>query len=231
MGRLVDGLLRLVDRTSRTVVLRPEYDLDARGEACVVLTLHQSLLCLMHHFRGRGAMVMASRSRDGDFVSAVLVRLGFHVARGSDRRGGLRALDEMIRFVRSGRGSAGLTCDGPRGPYGAVKLGVLKLARESGRPIVPCAVWASRKRLLANWDRTLVPLPFSRVAVCFGRPLHVPAQTEWRQLRAMRDELTRELAALVAEARAVAELKTLPERAPSSAARVPRAGAKEPEPG
>lgn len=237
VARVVDACLRWVWRSSRVVVQRPENDLDAQGERCVVLTLHQGLLLLMQHFRGRGAVVMASRSRDGDFVSAVLARLGFEVARGSDRRGGLHALDRMIDFVRSGRGSAGLTCDGPRGPYGAVKLGALKLARDSGRKIVPCAVWTSRKRLLANWDRTLVPLPFGRIAVCFGRPRPVPAEADWRRLRAIRDELEREIAELVDEARRVAESRELsrpaasPERATSPARVVAHAGAKRPEPG
>ena len=202
---LVDWLSRAVARSSRLVELRSEYDLDRRGEVCVVVTLHQGLFYLMHHFRSRGGIVMASRSRDGDFVSAVLKRLGNHVARGSDRRGGLHALDEMIGFVRSGRGSAALTCDGPRGPYGAVKLGVIKLARDTGRPLVPCAVWASPNRLLRNWDRTLLPLPFSRIVVGWGRPIEVPANADGRMLCSLRETLAKQLAELVAETRAVAE--------------------------
>ncbi len=204
-ARVVAALLRVVARTSRTIVLRPEHDLDRRGEACVVATLHQGLLVAMHHFRGRGAIVMASRSRDGDFVSALLRRLGFHVARGSDLRGGAAALDEMIAFVRSGRGSAALTCDGPRGPNGAVKPGVLVLARDTGRPLVPCALWASRRLELSNWDRTLVPLPFGRIALCFGAPIDVPAGARPSELRRLRTELERRMEALLAEAREAAE--------------------------
>jgi hypothetical protein len=201
---LLDWLLRLTAWTSRRIELRPEHDLDRLGETCVVVTLHQGLFHLMHQFRGRGGIVMASRSRDGEFVSAALRRLGNRVARGSDRRGGLRALDEMIEFVRSGRGSAALTCDGPRGPYGAVKLGVLKLARDTGRPLVPCAVWSNPSRRLSNWDRTLVPLPFSRVIVSWGRPIHVPRDAGWRELRRIREALAAEIESLVAEAREVA---------------------------
>ena len=204
-GRLVDWLLRIVARTSRTVALRPEYDLDRRGEPCIVVALHQALFYQMHYFRNRGAVVMASRSRDGDFVSAVLGRLGFHVARGSDLRGGAQALGEMIEFLREGRGSAGLTCDGPRGPYGAVKPGVVKLARETGRPLVPCALWASRKLLLRNWDRTLIPLPFSRIVLCFGSPIEVPKDAEWSDMERICDELVREMAALLQEAQSEAD--------------------------
>lgn len=195
------GAMRVVGWTSRVTEVRPEHDLDRQGQPMVLMTLHQGLLYLIHHFRGRHGAAMASRSRDGNIVTSLLTHLGYDVCRGSDSRGGVAALREMIQFLGEGHRSAALTCDGPRGPYGEVKFGILKLAQASGLPLVPCAVWMEPSIKLRNWDSTLVPLPFSRIAVCYGEPVRVPAEASWEEMQQIRAQLEGVLAELVSEAR------------------------------
>src|SRR5688572_31290024 len=59
-------------------------------------------------------------------------------------------------LFRSGR-DLGFTPDGPRGPAGIVKPGVLLAASASGLPIQPLALAATRARRLGSWDRMIVP--------------------------------------------------------------------------
>ena len=74
--------------------------------------------------------------------------------------------------------------DGPRGPRERVQAGVIVLAAATGAPIVPCGFAARPARRLASWDRFLVPLPFARAAVVFGKPAGVPRDADRETARA-----------------------------------------------
>jgi lysophospholipid acyltransferase (LPLAT)-like uncharacterized protein len=50
-------------------------------------------------------------------------------------------------------------------------LGIIKLARFSGRPIYPVAVATSRRIVLDNWDHSAINLPFGRVAIVSSDPV------------------------------------------------------------
>ena len=51
-------------------------------------------------------------------------------------------------------------------------LGIVTLARASGRPIVPIAYATSRRIDVKSWDRATINLPFSRAVVAVGEPVH-----------------------------------------------------------
>ncbi len=186
--------------TSKKRVFNEEYDgCRLRGETTIFVSLHQGLIYFVDHFRARNGVVMASQSRDGELASAILRRFGFRAVRGCSSRGGKEALQQMIPLLRDGIASGGLVCDAPRGPYGEPKIGIVLLARESGRPLVPCAFWMSRKILAQNWDRTLVPLPFSRICFGYGPPIFVPAGASRQRCEDIRRELGESIMALLFE--------------------------------
>jgi lysophospholipid acyltransferase (LPLAT)-like uncharacterized protein len=117
-------------------------------------------------------VLMASPSRDGEFIAEMARGLGFVVFPGSRRKGGFQALQQMMPYVRQGY-SVGLATDGSRGPVHVAQKGVLYLARETQAPIVPAAVASSRKITLNTWDRFEVPLPFCHYGLVMGAPLRV----------------------------------------------------------
>lgn len=68
------------------------------------------------------------------------------------------------------------TVDGPRGPRYRVKSGIIRLAGQTGAPIVPLA---SSTRLLLrkfdrSWDHFHAPLPFTGMRLIYGQPLWIP---------------------------------------------------------
>lgn len=135
--------------------------------------------------RRRVAMLLSSH-RDGQIV-AVAVRLrGMAVVAGSSTRGGLKAYRELRRCLER-RQPVCITPDGPRGPAEQVKSGVIHLSQQSGCPIVPVSIVCSRVHRLRSWDRTILPLPFSRVVLHLGEPFYPPvAMEEARVLLAVR---------------------------------------------
>lgn len=117
----------------------------------------------------RPVVVLASRSRDGEFVARYVRRFGLDVVRGSSSRGGVSALRHLVSAVRAGEDVV-VVPDGPRGPRQHLGAGIVALASLTGAPVVPLAFAARPARRLATWDELLVPLPFARCAVVFGEP-------------------------------------------------------------
>ncbi|MGH7441838.1 MAG: DUF374 domain-containing protein, partial [bacterium] len=101
----------------------------------------------------------------------VLDRIGWsRTARGSSSRGGGSGLKELAGFLAKGE-SVLLTVDGPRGPRRKAKDGALQLARLSGCPVVP-AIFATRPApRLKSWDRMVIPPPFARAVLWYGKPM------------------------------------------------------------
>ena len=68
-------------------------------------------------------------------------------------------------------------------------LGIIMLARESGRPIVPFAMATSRFIRLNNWDRTTINLPFGRGALVGGDIMVVPSDADGETMERLRVQL------------------------------------------
>jgi lysophospholipid acyltransferase (LPLAT)-like uncharacterized protein len=58
--------------------------------------------------------------------------------------------------------------DGPKGPAGIVKAGVIKLAHAADAVIIPFYTSADRAWYFNSWDNFFLPKPFARVVISFG---------------------------------------------------------------
>ena len=79
-------------------------------------------------------------------------------------------------------------------------LGPIKLAQHSGRPIYPVAVASHRRIVLDNGDRSAVNLPFSRIGMVAGEPIHVRAEADEAAAEAARQRLQDDLNGATARA-------------------------------
>lgn len=131
---------------------------------------HGRQMPLIYTHRGEGICVMVSTHRDGQYVANVLEANGFGLVRGSTTRGGLAALRDMVRRLRSGLDGA-ITPDGPRGPAETMGGGTAQIARLAGVPVVPMGTCGWPRLRFRSWDRFQLPLPLARMAVVEGRPL------------------------------------------------------------
>lgn len=144
---------------------------------------HRSLFCVWHDailcaiFCGRPVnhvAALVSQNYDGSIVAEILNAVGMSAVRGSSSRGGAAAIRRMLDETQ--RKHVVIATDGPRGPRRVVKDGIVYLASQSGRPIVPVAItgsWVWRPK--GRWTDMLIPLPFCRrLIVIGGLPIHVP---------------------------------------------------------
>jgi lysophospholipid acyltransferase (LPLAT)-like uncharacterized protein len=216
-GTVAAEYLRLVERTSR-FTLEPADGFDRfRPDVPVILALWhgQHFVTAFGHQAEYRSKVLISRHRDGEINAIAAERLGLGTIRGSgnhggrfDQKGGVAAFQSMTQALREGYNVI-LTADVPKVARVA-GLGIVMLARASGRPIFPVAFAASRRFQLNNWDRTTINLPFSRGAAVIGEPVRVPEDADNAALEIYRQQVESRLNAVTERAYAIVDKKRDP---------------------
>jgi lysophospholipid acyltransferase (LPLAT)-like uncharacterized protein len=149
---------------------------------------HQCVLPCTVYFRKSQAVILISRSFDGELITRILMAFGFDAVRGSSSRGGGDGLRGLKNVVENGR-TAIFTADGPRGPIYQTKMGPIKLAQTTGMPVGSFHLEPERAWTINSWDRFLVPKPFTRIAVSWAQWTHVPEDLPSDQFESKREEL------------------------------------------
>ncbi|HXE80528.1 MAG TPA: lysophospholipid acyltransferase family protein [Vicinamibacterales bacterium] len=167
----------------------------ASGRFPIMAFWHGRILPALYFFRHKGIVVITSDNFDGEWIARIIHRFGYRTVRGSTSRNAARAALRAKRTMEEGH-AVGITLDGPRGPLRKAQMGAAWLAKSTGNPIVPFHAEASSRWTAPSWDETQVPLPFSRVALAVGEPVHVPPDADdealaavGRQLESVLDEL------------------------------------------
>ena len=139
------------------------------------------------------ARVLISRSSDGELNALVAEKLGVKTIRGSTARdpsrmlekGALAGFVEMKAALEEGA-CVTMTADISNLAARRAGLGIVTLARASGRPIIPLAYASSRRVDVKSWDRSTINLPFGRSVVAVGEPVLVPEDADAAVLEEMR---------------------------------------------
>jgi lysophospholipid acyltransferase (LPLAT)-like uncharacterized protein len=132
--------------------------------------------------------VIISQSRDGEMIARVAIRLGFRPVRGSSSRGGMQALAAIIKDLVLNH-VAVHAVDGPQGPKGVVKGGLILMAQLSRAAIFPVYISVDRAWITRSWDRFLIPKPFSRILIRWEDPIFVPEDMDSATFEAIRMDL------------------------------------------
>lgn len=153
-------------------------------------------------------VALASKSREGDIGARFARWYGVGLVRGSSHnkkkpgksKGGEQAYRAMVAHL-SGGGSGAITPDGPRGPRMRAGYGAVRMARDTGVPMVPVTWSAKRKWVLHRaWDKHCLPQFFTRGIIIWGEPIHVAADATPEEMEAARLKLETELNRLTREA-------------------------------
>lgn len=160
----------------------PLEQVHKEGRSAILVCWHCCTFASTYYWRQRGIVVMSSQNFESECLAGALRRLGYGLARGSSSRGGLKALAEMARYLRSGK-DAGFTVDGPRGPRFEAKPGPMLLAKRTGNPVLCFHVSLQRKIQLKTWDRTQIPLPFSKAFILKAPPIYLTKDASEAQLK------------------------------------------------
>lgn len=214
LGGVLAGYLRLVRSTSRLIVDPPDmYERLYDSWPFIAAMWHgQHFLAPFFRQGHEDVRVLISRHADGEINARAAARLGLGLVRGSGgrrtkmlKKGGHIALRGLLRALDEGA-TVALTADVPKGPARQAGPGIVTLARISGRPIIPIAVATSNRYIFKkSWDEAALNLPFSRMALTIGEPVHVPADADPEAIAAGQAAVTRSLDAATERAYALVD--------------------------
>jgi hypothetical protein len=199
--------MKLVWHSTRTIIEPADIYQTAKQPVIIALWHGQHFMAPFikrkeYNFEGK---VLISRHRDGEINARAAQKLGIGTIRGSGahngeftRKGGVSAFGEMIEALKDGYNVA-LTADVPKVSR-VVGLGIIKLAQYSGRPIYAAALATQHRKQVDNWDRSMINLPFGRLALVAGEPVYVAENASVEVLEAARLTLQDRLNAATARA-------------------------------
>jgi lysophospholipid acyltransferase (LPLAT)-like uncharacterized protein len=188
--------LRLVWWTNRFTLDPPEIYKHIEPDMPVIVAFWHGQHFMMPFLKRKeyDAKVLISRHRDGEINAIAAERLNVGTVRGSGdhgtsfhRKGGVAAFKTMLKVLED-RINMALTADVPKVSRKA-GLGIIMLARESGRPILPVAIATSRFKRLNNWDRSVIHLPFGRGVIAAGDLVRVPPDANNTVMESLRAQL------------------------------------------
>lgn len=206
-GRRIAGLIRHIRRTSQSVCDPP--DLHARLRAshpCIVATWHGQFMMTAALDPGDVKVAaMVARHGDAELIGTAMEEFGVELIRGAGAgerkrdRGGVYALRASVKALKEDY-SLVMTADIPPGPARVAGLGIIMIAKLSGRPICPVAAATSRFASLDTWSRMTINLPSKRLALVGAAPVVVPEDADATTLEEKRLELESKLNAAMARA-------------------------------
>jgi lysophospholipid acyltransferase (LPLAT)-like uncharacterized protein len=185
--------IRLIGPTLRVCVSREEGGQHTVDERPLIVSFwHACIIPATYVCRDIGVRVMSSNSYDGEYMGRIIRKFGFVAVKGSSTRNAVRALLGLRRALQEGW-TVAFSIDGPRGPRHQVKPGPVALARSSGVPLSTFHMAVERAWVLNTWDRLVIPKPFSRVLVRFGKLIPVPTDASDEDLERYQQELQKSL--------------------------------------
>jgi len=182
-------LIRLIGSTLRVAISYEEGAQTTLEQRPLVVSFwHSCIIPATYICRGMGVRVMSSFSYDGEYMGRIIKKFGYVPVKGSSSRNPVRALLGLRRALDEGW-TVAFTLDGPRGPRHKVKPGPVGLGRSAGLPLSVFHVGVDKAWVLNSWDRMMIPKPFSRALLRFGKLIQVPADASDEDLARYSDEL------------------------------------------
>ncbi|MDR1523496.1 MAG: DUF374 domain-containing protein [Endomicrobium sp.] len=167
--KIITFLAKVIDKTLIKTSLNDDFHYP---KPSIYAFWHGNEFPMMMSNQNRNIVIMVSLSKDGQMLASLLKNFGFLTVRGSSSKGGGRALIEIIRYANDY--SLAFACDGPRGPYHKLKFGVVYTAQKTKMPLLPINCSPKHKIVFKKaWDKTIIPLPFSKTIQMYGKPIYV----------------------------------------------------------
>src|SRR5579872_3567033 len=182
-------VIRLLGSTLRVSVSREEGAQETIAQRPLIASFwHACQIPATYICRNLGVRVMSSNSYDGEYMGRIIRKFGYVAVKGSSSRNAVRALLGLRRALEEGW-TVAFTLDGPRGPRHKVKPGPVALARSSGVPLTMFHAAVDKAWVLNSWDRMMIPVPFSRVLIRFGKLIAVPPDASNEDIDRYQQEL------------------------------------------
>ena len=199
-GSLLARYIRFVHRTAwQTEAMTEQVDAQLKHLPCIVGMWHgQFVLMPLIKPPGSPTDIMLARHRDAGVLAETLKHFDMRLIRGAGAagrgkdRGGSHAFMAAVQALREGR-TVGMTADVPGGEARKAGLGIVMVARQSQRPILPAAIATTRYISINTWSRMTINLPFSGLGFAVGPMVKVPRDASNEDLERYRQDVEKSL--------------------------------------
>ncbi len=197
---LVARYIRFVWRSNK-VIFEPENTkavLEQEHPLILAVWHGQFILSPLLRPENIDARVLVARHGDANLIGQVMEQLGAGIILGAGAghkkvdKGGKAALVAALKALKNDI-SVVLTADVPPGPARKVGLGVITMAKLSGKPIIPVAIATKRYRSAKSWSRFTINMPLTRQAVVMGEKMVIPKTARGAVLEQYRQQLEQEM--------------------------------------
>lgn len=172
IGKLADlvyGILHIQEFFTHIIEINhPEV------QNCIYAIWHADQFCVYGIRNNEKLNILVSNSADGEFITRIIHKMGMKTVRGSSaRKGCVSSTLQLITKLKEGENVA-IMVDGPHGPLHKVKGGAIKLAQETGLPIVPLHWYSAEKTFfsLPSWDKMTTPIGNCHIINLYGEPIY-----------------------------------------------------------
>ncbi len=192
-GAALARYIRFVERTSwQTPEMTERFEEHYHNHPCIIGMWHgQFMLLPLLKVPYIPVDVMVARHRDAALLGEALKHFDMQLIQGAGAggrrkdRGGTHAFMAAVQALRDGR-TVAMTADVPGGIARKAGLGIVMVARRSGRPIMPVAIATSRYVSFNTWSRLTINLPYSGMGFAVGELVNVPRDATDEQLEGYR---------------------------------------------
>lgn len=155
--------------------LKSIYD---RGDNVILACWHQATFPYFYYYRRHRVCILPVYNLSGEILARLAKRYRYKMVRIPATGSPATRTESVLRILKTikQRYDAAIAVDGPPNEslYKA-KPGALYLAQKSGNPLVPVGMYAKHYITLRwRWDKYIIPLPFTKVIIYFGKPYIIP---------------------------------------------------------
>jgi len=172
---LIKLLLRLILWSCRIEISGLENLVETAARERCILMLWHNRLAIMAEILARYApdlfyCAFISKSRDGELLAILAESYSKGRTLRVPHNAKHQALSKMISQLKKNEDVMVVTPDGPKGPRYQIKPGIILAAKESDAKIIPVSWSANNFFQLKTWDGFMIPKPFSKILISFGKP-------------------------------------------------------------
>ena len=118
--------------------------------------------------------------------------MGYSVIRGSTFKQAASSARSLVKVLQRGERII-IIADGSRGPRIKAQAGSIQIAGITDSPLIPITYGAKHKIELSTWDRFILPLPFTRCTISFGKRISMPYRPDEKIVWEKQKELEKAL--------------------------------------
>lgn len=194
LGWIISIYIKICYHTSIWIIKNSEVveKQISKKKGFIVCFWHNRLLmsAFCWSWKQRFKMLISSHS-DGRIISHAVSHLGIQTISGSSRNQNISSLREIINILKN-KEIIGITPDGPKGPVGEIKDGLISLQKKTDVIILPLSYSGKFKINLRTWDKFMFVTPLNKFVAVWGNPIkYDKKKTTEENKRILENEINR----------------------------------------